>query len=122
MATQFSFSDKALQRSISVARRNIGMIPVVTAQESAAMTVAFDLPAEAEEALRHEGTDANAAAREAVLVELYRRHRLTHFQLSRALGLSRSGTDGILKKHDVTEDLPNLVEFRREAESLRKGV
>ena len=84
------------------------------------MTVIFDLPIEAEEALRYEGADANLAAREAVLIELYRRHRLTHFQLSQALGLSRFQTDAILKNHGVTEDLMTVEEFRREAESLRR--
>jgi hypothetical protein len=86
------------------------------------MTVAFDLPVEAEEALRHEGGDANVAAREAVLVELYRRRRLTHRQLGRALGLSRFVTDGVLKKHGVTEDLQSVDEFRQEAESVRSDA
>ena len=84
------------------------------------MTVAFELPAEAEEALRHDGGDASAAAREAVLVELYRQRRLTHFQLARALGMSRLQTDGVLKAHAVLEDLMTVEEFGREAVSLRR--
>jgi hypothetical protein len=86
------------------------------------VTVAFELPMEAEEALRREGEDASVAAREAVLVELYRRSRLTHFQLARALGLSRMETDGVLKKHGVVEDLMTVEEFRREADALRRDV
>ena len=85
------------------------------------MTVKFDLPATAENALRRDGADANMAAREAVLVELYRRRDLTHFQLSQAMGMTRLQTDGLLKKHGVTEDLVGLDEFQREAASLREG-
>lgn len=83
------------------------------------MTVAFELPADAEEALRGDGPDASAAAREAVLVELYRRGRLNHFQLSSGLGFDRHQTDGVLKRHGVTEDLLSVDEFREEADSLR---
>jgi len=83
------------------------------------MTVAFDLPTEAEAALRRDGADTSAAAREAVLVELFRRGDLTHFQLSRGLGLGRFETDGVLKRHGVTEDLLSPEEFSNEAESLR---
>ena len=86
------------------------------------MTVVFDLPPEAEEALRRESANANLAAREAVLIELYRRHQLTHFQLSQGLGLSRFQTDALLKKHGVTEDLMSVEEFRREADSIREGA
>jgi len=84
------------------------------------MTVEFDLPATAEEVLRRGGADANVAAREAVLIELYRRGDLTHFQLAQAMGMTRVQTDGLLKKHGVTEDLVGLDEFRREAASLRQ--
>jgi hypothetical protein len=56
-----------------------------------------------------------------VLLELYRRHRLTHFQLASALALSRQETDAVLKRHGVTEDLMTLEEFQHEAHSLRKA-
>ena len=79
------------------------------------MTVEFDLPATAEEVLRRGGMDANVAAREAVLIELYRRGDFTHFQLAQAMGMTRVQTNGLLKKHGVTEDLVGLEEFRREA-------
>lgn len=82
------------------------------------MTVAFELPAEVEEALRSDGSDANTAAREAVLVELFRRGRLTHFQLSQGMGLGRYETDGVLKRHGVVEDLITFKGFCLETLSM----
>ena len=35
------------------------------------------------------------------------------------LSLNRHETDGVLKRHGVTEDLLSVEEFRREADSLR---
>jgi len=43
------------------------------------------------------------------------------FQLAQAIGMTRGQTDGLLKKHGVTEDLVGLDEFRREAVSLHEA-
>jgi Uncharacterised protein family (UPF0175) len=45
-------------------------------------------------------------AREAYLVELYRQDRITHHQLTQALGLSRLEGDGVLKRHKVCRARP----------------
>jgi hypothetical protein len=88
------------------------------------MTVSFQIPGELERRLRAETPDLNDAAKEAALVELYRQDRISHFELSQALGRGRLETDAVLKKHNVTEDLPTPQEleedFRRLSELLHR--
>ena len=69
------------------------------------MTVSFELPEAAEQALRMHGPDLSQAAKEAVLIELYREGRLFHGELAQALGISRYEADGLLKRHGVMLDL-----------------
>ena len=83
------------------------------------MAVGFDLPTDIEQFLRHELGNLDQAVKEAALVELYRQEKLTHHQLSKALGLSRLEIDGVLKRHKVTEDLLSAEEFQRQVEDLQ---
>jgi Uncharacterised protein family (UPF0175) len=69
------------------------------------MAVTFDLPNDIEQHLRDELGDLGQTAKEAMLVELYRQQKITQVDLSRALGISRIEAEGVLKKHQVTEDL-----------------
>lgn len=82
------------------------------------MGVHFELPEQIEQDLRTQFGDLDRAAKEAALVELYRQHCLTHFQLAQALGLSRYETEGVLKRHNVTEDLPTVEEVEAELNAL----
>jgi hypothetical protein len=84
------------------------------------MAVSFQLPSDLEQHLRHDVDDLDAAAKEALLVELYRRDKLTHFELSQALELGRIETEGLLKKHNVTEDLPTQEEISEDLTTLRR--
>jgi hypothetical protein len=69
------------------------------------MAISFDLPEVIERELRRQVADLDEAAKEATLVEMYRLRRLTHQQLSQALGLSRYETDGLLKRYGVYDDM-----------------
>ncbi len=82
------------------------------------MNISFELPQDIEEQIRTNGEDPSGEARELFLVELYRRERITHHQLSEALGLSRYETDGVLKKHEVWLEL-TPEELAAQAASLR---
>jgi len=84
------------------------------------MTISFDLPAEIEEQLRRELGDLNQVAKESALVELYRQGNLSHGLLAQCLGISRYETDGVLKRHNVTEDLITVEEFDEQMTFLRK--
>ena len=83
------------------------------------MAITFELPTEIEAALRNELGNLEQAAKEAALIELYRRHVLTHHQLAEALGLSRFETETLLKSHGVHYDL-TLEEVRAESASLSR--
>ena len=73
-------------------------------------------------ACERKNPDLDAEAKEALLVELYRQDKLSHYELSFALGLDRFETDGVLNKHNVTEDLPSADEIEAELQYLRQMV
>jgi predicted HTH domain antitoxin len=83
------------------------------------MSVTIELPAEVESRLRAASPDLDSEAKEAMLVELYRQDKLTRYELSQALGISRLETDAVLKKHNVTEDLPRVEELEEDLRQAR---
>lgn len=82
------------------------------------MAVTFQLEPKLEDQLRRDLNDLNGAAKEAFLVSLYRQGKLSHFELSQELGMDRFQTDAVLKKHNVTEDLPTLDELEADRQTL----
>jgi len=82
------------------------------------VTISFELPRDIAEQVGVNGADLDREARELFLVELYRQDRITHHQLTEALGLSRLETDEVLKRHKVSSG-PTLEELRAEIGSLR---
>jgi len=57
-----------------------------------------------------------------MLIELYRQGKLSHGALAQSLGLSRYETDGLLKRHNVSEDLLSSEELAEQAAGMRKLV
>ena len=86
------------------------------------MAIEIDLPVAVEEKLRAELGDLGAVGKEAMLVELYRQGKISHGELAQSLGLSRYETDGVLKRHNVTEDLLSSEELAEQVAGLRKLV
>jgi len=86
------------------------------------MAIRIELPSAIEERLRADLGDLAVAGKEAMLVELYRQGRVSHGELAEALGLSRYETDGVLKRHNVTEDLLAGDELDAQVAGLRKAV
>ena len=84
------------------------------------MTISFELPAEIEQELRREFPNLEQLIKEAALVELYRQEQLTHHMLAKSLGISRFEADGVLKLHNVTEDLITLEEYDEQMAAMRK--
>jgi len=82
------------------------------------MALTIQLPAELERTLRQEFTDLDQAAKEALLVELYRQDKITQYELGQALGLEPLEIDALLKKHNVTEDLPTTEELAEDFRQL----
>jgi hypothetical protein len=73
--------------------------------------VTFELPTEIEQNLRREFENLDEAAKEATLVEMYRRDKLSHHELSVSLGLTRLEAEAVLKRHNVTEDFATPEEY-----------
>lgn len=86
------------------------------------MAITFEIPADLEENLARELGNLNQAAKESALVELYRQGRISRPELSRALDLSRYETDGLLKRHGVTEDLITPEQLDEQLASQRQGT
>jgi predicted HTH domain antitoxin len=84
------------------------------------MAITFELPAMIEEGLRHRFGNLDEAAKEAALIELYRQRKISHYELSQALGIDRFETEDVLKKHNVTEDLPSLEDLKQDQQNLRR--
>jgi predicted HTH domain antitoxin len=85
------------------------------------MNISFELPQDIEHEITADGANLNADAKEAYLVDLYRQHKVSHYQISQALGLSRYETDGVLKKHGVGLGI-SPEEMRAQSESLREAL
>jgi predicted HTH domain antitoxin len=84
------------------------------------MSISFSLPEPIEESLRAQVANLDETAKEAALVELYRQGTLSHGQLAESLGISRSETDVLLKRHNVTEDLLTVEEFEEQQVAVRR--
>jgi hypothetical protein len=83
------------------------------------MAITIDIPAELESTLRRLVADLDRAAKEAFLVELYRERRLTHAQLTSALGVSALAAGGSLKRHAAYLEM-TADDVTRESGELRK--
>ncbi|HEV8293018.1 MAG TPA: UPF0175 family protein, partial [Tepidisphaeraceae bacterium] len=81
------------------------------------MAVTFELPREIEKSLREQLADLDQAAKEALLVELYRQRKLTQHQFASALGISLYESEGVLKRHEVFHEM-TVDDVVRESESL----
>ena len=84
------------------------------------MSITFTLPTMIEHELRAEFGDLDEVAKEAALVELYRQEKLSHGQLAESLGISRDQANALLKRHNVSEDLPTVEEFDEQMERMRE--
>lgn len=82
------------------------------------MAIHFQIPPDLERNLRNRLGNLDETAKEAMAVELYRQHKLTHLELSQVLGFSRLETESVLKQHDVTEDLLTVEELRQDLDGL----
>lgn len=80
--------------------------------------ISFDIPKHLADSIAKLGTDISRTAKEAFLVDLYRRQAITFRSLREALGLSRLEVDEVLKRHDVPNEL-SVEEFSAQAAALR---
>lgn len=82
------------------------------------MPVSINLPLKLEAQLRREVHDLDQMAKEALLVDLYRRGAITHHELSESLGMERFRVEELLSRYGVVEDLPSAESVLQEAAEL----
>ncbi len=82
------------------------------------MAVTFQLPDDVEKRLRAQSPDLDAEAREISALELFRRGKLSHFELSQVLGLDRFETDAFLKRHTVVEGSLTMQDLDEQTQTL----
>jgi hypothetical protein len=82
------------------------------------LNVTLNLPAEVEEKLRRENANFDMDVKEAYALELFRRGKLTHCELSLVLGLDRFETDAYLKRHKVLEGSLTMADLQSDRETL----
>lgn len=82
------------------------------------MAVTIQMPREIEQRLRAQTPDLDAQAKEAVALDLFRKGRLSHYELSKMLGLDRFETDAYLKRHDVIEGSLTAEDLNEQAATL----
>lgn len=84
------------------------------------LNVTLELPAEIEKRLRQETANLDADVKEAYALELFRRGKLTHHELSLMLGLDRFETDAYLKRHNVLEGSLTMADLQSDRETLHR--
>ena len=84
----------AVLERLRILLRNFFLRRNTRVDQGKSMTVvSFELPDELVKQLQGTGADRAAEAREALVVKLFREHKLDHQQLSQLLGLDRFATD-----------------------------
>ena len=53
-------------------------------------------------------------------MELFRRGKLSHYELSRVLGVDRFETDAYLKRHNVFEGSPTMADLEADRRTLER--
>jgi len=83
-----------------------------------ALNVTLDFPADLEDRLRRDNPNLAAEIKEIYALELFRRGELSHFELSRVLGLDRFETDAWLKRHQVFEGSLTMADLDADRQTI----
>lgn len=84
------------------------------------MAVTIQLPADVERRLRAELPDLDVEMKQAVVLDLFRRGKISHYELSKVLGLDRFETDAYLKRHGVVEGSVTMQDLDEQARTLER--
>ena len=84
------------------------------------LKITLNLPADVEEKLRREIPNLDTDVREAFVLELFRRGKLSHDELSQVLGLDRFETDAYLKRHKVFEGSLTMGDLESDRQTLER--
>lgn len=78
------------------------------------------MPADLEQKLRRDTPNLDADVKEAYALELFRRGKLSHYELSQVLGLDRFETDAFLKRHRVFEGSLTMADLEADRRTLER--
>lgn len=84
------------------------------------MPITLDLPPEIECRLREELPDLDTDAKEAVALDLFRKEKITHFELGQMLGLDRFETDSFLKARQEFAQSLSIDDLERDYQTIRQ--
>jgi len=84
------------------------------------MQITFNVPKEIEQRLREVAPDVDREAQEALALELFRKEKITHYELGQMLGLDRFETDEFLVSHEEYAQSLTLEDLESDAETLRQ--
>jgi len=68
--------------------------------------------------LRAQTPDFDAEVKDAVALDLFRRGKISHYELSKFLGLDRFETDAFLKRHNIVEGSLTMQDLNEQAQTL----
>ena len=85
-----------------------------------ALTITLELPADVEQKVRAETSNLDADVKEAYALELFRRGKISHYELSQILGLDRFETDAYLKRHKVFEGSLTAEDLEEQYQTLER--
>ena len=84
------------------------------------MPLTIQLPSDVEKRLRADTPNLDLEAKEAVALDLFRKGKVSHYELSRILGLDRFATDAYLKRHNVVEGSLTMEDLNEQGETLNR--
>ncbi len=82
------------------------------------MPITLDLPPDLERHLREEIPDLDAEAKIAVALDLFRKERITKYELGQILGLNRSATDAFLVERKEYAQSPTLEDMENDYRTM----
>lgn len=82
------------------------------------MSVTIQLPTDVEQRLRAEFADLETEAKQTLALAIFRRGKLSHFELSSVLGFDRFQTDAYLKNHKVFEGSLTMEDLDEQSRTL----
>ena len=82
--------------------------------------IRIDLPHDLEVRLRGDWHDVDQAAKEALLLQAFREGKLTHYELSQALGLNRWETNALLARHHLYEGSVTFDDLEADRKTLER--
>lgn len=83
------------------------------------MSITLELPTELERRLRGVEPNLDIEVRDTVALDLFRKEKITHFELGQMLGLDRFETDAFLKARQEYAQSLTLADIESDRKSIK---